>query len=471
VRSEENSPQKLHLFTFRAAGTANSKRVLIFSPHSPLLTPLLPDFLTHRGSIVNRLLTLLILLAFTASAHAENWPQWRGPNNDGISTEKNIPAVWDNTKNVAWKLPMPGASGATPIVWGDKIFVTSEDGSDLVLICVSTAGEQLWKKAISSNKMKVYRGDEGNDASPSPSTDGKFVYVFVGSGDFACFDFDGNEKWKFNAQERYGKFKIQFGIHNTPVLFGNRLYMQLIHDNAHVVVAIDKATGAEVWKVDRKSDGYAENMHSYASPVMWSRGDDAYLITHGNDYAIAHKLTDGSEIWRVAELNPKAKYNPTLRLVTSPLATPDMIIIPSAKNGPVVCLNPNAKGIIMPGNESVIWRRASNTPDVPSPLIHDGLLYLCREKGELLVMEAKTGKELYNERTADMRHRGSPVYVDGKVILTGRDGTFSVAKAGSKFELLSQNKMSDIFSASPAISDETMYLRGWKNLYAIKNKS
>ena len=147
-----------------------------------------------------------------------------------------------------------------------------------------------------------------------------------------------------------------------------------------MVVCVKKSDGKEVWKVKRESDGTAENKHSYASPFIWSNGKDAYLVSHGNDYAIAHALGDGKEIWRLGDLNPKDSYNYTLRFVASPVCTPDLIIVPSAKSGAVVAIKPDAKGKIMAGSEHEQWRKPSGTPDVPCPLVHDGLVYLCDEQ-------------------------------------------------------------------------------------------
>jgi hypothetical protein len=409
---------------------------------------------------------LLLTLLAPPAARADNWPQWRGPDFNGVSRETGLPAEWGEAKNVVWKLPLPGQGNSTPAVWGDRIFLTSQDGADLVLVCAGTDGKLLWKRKLGTGK-KIYRGDEANDASPSPSTDGKHVYAFIGLGDLACFDFDGNEVWRFSPQERYGRFRIQFGMHTTPLLYDGRLYLQLIHSGGAWVVAIDAATGQDVWKVARPSDGHDECEHSYASPTLWRNGSDAYLIVHGNDYATAHRLGDGSELWRVGDLNPKDRYNRTLRFIASPVAVPDLIVIPSAKNGPVVGLSPDARGPVTTGSQYERWRMAHNTPDVPSPLVHDGLVYLSRENGNLICLDAKTGKELYTERTHSDRHRASPVYADGKVYLTARDGTVSVVQAGPKFKLLASNKLPDLFTASPAVANGRIYLRGFEALYAI----
>jgi outer membrane protein assembly factor BamB len=415
------------------------------------------------------LLSCFAVLVAAGITAADNWPQWRGPSNDGVSTETGLPTKWSASKNVAWTLTLPGMGGSTPVVWGERIFLTSQDGDGLVLMCVGTDGKQIWKKKVGTATAKV-RSDEGNGASASPSTDGKHLWAFVGSGELACFDLDGNEAWKFNLQERYGKFNIQFGLHSTPVLDGDRLYLQLIHSGGAWVIALENATGKEVWKVKRPSDGRAECEHSYASPTVWRKGKDACLVVHGNDYATGHSLDDGRELWRVGGLNPKNKYNPTLRFVASPVATPDLIVVPSAKNGPVVGLKPDARGMVEAGNSAEQWRRASNTPDVPSPLVHDGLVYLCRESGAVICMDAKTGEEHYNQRIHGARYRASPVFAGGNLYLTARDGTVTVVKAGTKYELVAENKLPDEISASPAISGGRIYLRGFDTLFAIESK-
>jgi outer membrane protein assembly factor BamB len=421
---------------------------------------------------VKRTLAAIFVLSLAAAAplrpvpRADNWPQWRGPTYDGVSKETNLPAEWSETKNIVWKLPMPGMGSSTPAVWGDRIFLTSQDGPNLVLLCASTEGKELWRHKLGTGERKA-RGDEGNMASASPSTDGVHVWAFVGTGDLVCCDLDGKEAWRIDLQERYGRFKNQFGMHSTPLLHGDRLYLQLIHSGGAWVIALDKATGKEVWKVERKSDGKDECEHSYASPCLWQVGKEAYLITHGNDYAIAHRLEDGSEIWRVGDLNPKNKYNRTLRFVASPVAVSDLIVVPSAKNGPVVAVKPDASGTINNGDAGEVWRMAHNTPDVPSPLVHDGLVYLCRENGVLICLDARTGKVHYEHRTHDTRHRASPVFADGKVYLTARDGVVTVVKAGPTFEILATNRLPDEMTASPAVANGRIYLRGWKTLYAI----
>jgi len=406
---------------------------------------------------------------------AENWPQWRGQRGDGISSEKNVPIRWSKTENVLWRLPLPGPAGATPVVWGERIFLTSVAGpekSDLVLMCVGTDGKPQWQQTVARGSKDV-RVDEGNFASPSPSTDGKHVWAFFGTGDLACFTVDGKEVWKFNVQERYGKFNIQFGMASTPVLDRGRLYLQLIHGDGNPqtrearVVCLDAPTGEEIWEVERPSDGRRECEHSYASPVLYRDAERSFLVTHGADYVVAHDLADGRELWRCGDLNPPGKYNDTLRFVASPVAVPGLIVVPSAKRLGMLGMKPDGRGDLTDDLSATHWRWTNNTTDVPSPLVVDDLLYVCKEDGFFVVAEAKTGKILFSEPTTRDRHRASPVYADGHVYLTARNGTVTVAKAGRTFEVVAKNELGESTSASPVISNGRLYLRTFDALYAI----
>lgn len=412
------------------------------------------------------------LLASTA-ADAGHWPQWRGPTNDGHSPEKGIPSEWGPEKNVVWKFALPGIGSSTPCIWGDKIFLTCQDGTDGLVICLGTDGKEKWRQKLGTGKVAT-RGDEGgNLATASPSTDGKLVYVFMGSGEVAAFDFEGKKVWQYNTLEKYGPYAIQFGAHWTPVLHKGTLYACVMHRNAQVILALDAATGKLKWASDRFSDSPkgTESPDVYSSPFIWENGDKALLIVHGNDYCTAHNLADGSEVWRVGELNPKANYNRAWRAVASPLVTPDLIVVPSCKKGVIVGIDPNkAKGLIQPGSPGELWRIAKNSTDVPSPLLVGDILYVFREASTIDAYDAKTGTFLYSEKVTEGRNRGNPLFVDGKIVLVGRDGTQAVVKPGKEFELISKNKLPDTFTSSPAAADGRLYLRGWNHLWAIGTK-
>lgn len=420
-----------------------------------------------------------LALSLCGPAMADNWPGWRGPTGNGISAEKDLPTEWSPTKNVAWKVALPGPAGATPVVWDDHIFLTSvNDKGELLLIAVDTSGKQVWQQVLATGN-KAARGDEGNSASPSPVTDGKHVWAFMGDGTLGCYTVDGTEVWKINLQDRYGKFNIQFGMSSTPVLDGGTLYLQLIHGDGNAttreacVVALEGATGKQVWKVDRPSDAHSENEHSYASAILYQDGKTKLLLTHGADFIVAHDLKDGHEVWRCGGLNrkddPALRYDPTLRFVASPVAVPGLIIAPSAKGHPILAIKADGKGDITNDADKHYWTY-KKTPDVPTPVIVDDLAYLCMENGNLTVLEARTGKEIYTQATHRQRHRASPVYADGKLYLTARDGKVNVVQAGREFKILAENDLGEDQSASPAISNGTIYMRTFGHLWAIRKQ-
>lgn len=432
---------------------------------------------TRSTSSLAALVACWFATCLLTPVQSEDWTSWRGPTGNGISSDTKVPTQWSRDKNVAWRLPLPGQSGATPVVTGNRIFVTSVDGDELVLICVGTDGKKLWQRTVATGDRTV-RGDEGNMASPSAVTDGKLVWSLMGTGDVACFDLEGNKIWSADLGERYGKLRIAFGLSSTPIVHGEAIYFQLIHGDGKaetqeaMVVALDKQTGKEIWKQDRVTGASRENEHSYSSPILYNFGGVAYLITHGADYTIAYDLEDGKERWRLGGLNPqddpKRDYHPTLRFVASPAAAEGIIVSPTAKNGPVFAIRADQRGDLTGVESAHYWIRPRNTPDVPSPLIADGLVYLCRESGVLICLDQTSGDELYQERLHPQRHRASPVLAGGHLYLSARDGRVSVVKAGRQFEIVAQNDLDEQLSASPAISDGTIYLRTFDALWAIR---
>lgn len=429
-----------------------------------------------RALTIATLLAGLTVLPQT-TATAGNWPSWRGPHYNGVADESGIPAEFGPEKNVAWKVPLPGQAGASPVVWGDRIFLTSVDGDDLVLLCFGSDGKQQWRAVLDTGDRKV-RGDEGNMASPSPVTDGKHVWAMMGTGELACYTVDGEKVWQFDLEDRYGQFKIAFGMSSSPVLHDGRLLLQLIHGEGKaetqeaIVVGLDAASGDEIWKTERVTKATNENEHAYSSPVMYDFDGLQLFVTHGADFTIAYDPKSGKEIWRLGGLNPHddpdRKYHTTLRFVSSPGIGPGIVVSPTAKRGPTFAIRPDLAGDLTGQDEALLWMQDRNTPDVPTPLVHEGLVYSCGEKGVLDCFDAKTGEQYYSERMHPQRYRASPVLVDGKIICTARDGVITVVKPGKEFEFLAENKLGESIAATPAPSDGTLYLRTFDHLWAIR---
>jgi outer membrane protein assembly factor BamB len=416
--------------------------------------------------VIRNLLLFSLLAILAVPASADNWPQWRGPNNDGHSTEKGLPIEWGPDKNIVWKLAMPGPGASTPCVFGNKIFLTSTDDEQVVLMCIGTDGKNVWKQKLSDTGRVRYKNPEGSDASASCSSDGKHVWAFSGSGSLACYDVDGNSVWNKNLQD-YGKFNIQFGCHWTPVLYKDKLYLQVMHRNAQILVALDAVTGKEIWKVNRPGYSNGESPDVYASAFIWEGVGGPLLVAHGNDFCTGHKLDNGAEVWRVAGLNPTS--NRAWRFVSCPLITPDLIVVPSCKNGPTVAFNPvGAKGTIDPDNKAELWRFKS-TPDVVSPIRVGDVVYFSSD-GPFTAVDAITGTQLYREQLSKGLHRAHMVAVDNKIYVTSTTGVIDVVQAGREFKKLATNTLPDTFYSSPAIADGRIYIRGWEYLWAIGSK-
>jgi outer membrane protein assembly factor BamB len=430
---------------------------------------------------------LLAAVAASSAAHlpADHWPQWRGPRSDGIAAAQTIPAAWSKSKSVAWRTPLPGRAGATPCIWEDRIYLTSNEGDDLVLLCVSAPdGRILWKKKVCSGNQDA-RAGEGNSASPSPSTDGEHVWVFFGTGILACYTKDGDEAWKFDVADRFGKIDIQFGMTSTPVLDGDSLYLQLIHgamvlgDDTRTgkVIRLDKQTGKTVWEVDRVTSAQFECKHSYASPFIYRDGPREFLVVHGADCITGHALADGRELWRFGGLNGPTVTNPkphdqTFRFVASPCCAPGTIIVPTCKGGPTVALRVSDEltGDCTDKKSVVQWVNPV-TPDVSIPLVADGLVYLLHKDGKLQCVDLETGADVYFKRTHTGQHRTSPLLVDGRLIFGSNDGWVTSVKAGREFEMLDSVDLGEAVTASLVADDGVLYIRSYDALYAITSRA
>lgn len=428
--------------------------------------------------MIRCILIVVFSLFLIQTSHADNWPQWRGADLTSKSSDTSVPKELDQEKNLLWRIEMPGPAGSSPVVWGDDAFVTSTDGENLVLMCVGVKdGEVKWKKLLDG--VNKAGGDHSTSASPSPSTDGEHVWAMMGNGILVCYTVEGEKVWRKDIQETYGKFNIMFGMSTTPILDGGNLYLALIHGNMKKrkqtsvgqVIALDADTGNEIWLHKRLTDAVRENKHAYTSPTIYRDQDREMLITHGGDYVIGHSLEDGSEIWRCGGFNRHGdSYNPTLRLVSSPSCGEGIIVAPTAKRGPVLGLKVDGQGDVTEDQSARHWELKKGTPDVATPVIYDGLVYLAGEKGDLTCLDAKSGEVKYRQRLFADKHRSTPVAVDGRLIVTDRKGTVFVVKAGPELEVLSKLQLKEETTASPAISNGRVFVRTYKALYAFGEK-
>ena len=412
---------------------------------------------------------LLALLLSTTAVLSANWPAWRGPAGDGVSPEKNLPVKWSPTENIAWKLQLPQWSGATPVIWGDTVFlnVAEADGDKLSLWAVGrTKGDILWKRPLSGGNNKQRKQ---NMSSPSPVTDGTTVWVMTGTGFLRAFDFKGTELWMRDIQKDYGRFGLNWGYASSPLLHDGDLFVPVLHgmktDDPSYMLRIDGKTGKTEWRVERPTKAIQESPDAYITPALAKVGSSFEIILNGGDDVTGHDPATGKELWRANGLNPD--NNPAYRIVASPITYGDIVIAPTRER-PMLVLRAGGRGNVTTSHKLYEF---NNGPDVPTPVTDGTYIYVVNDRGIAYCLELKTGKQVYGpERLTPGTYSASPVLADGKIYITSEDGVASVYRAGPKFEVLSVNNMEDYTLSSIAVKEGQLFLRtaGW--LWVIGQK-
>lgn len=415
-----------------------------------------------------------------------NWPQWRGPDANGSSrSARGLPVTWTETENVLWRTRTPSWSAATPIIWQDTVFITSaEEGSvrlregrrpgsgpapdKIFLLAVNRKdGSIRWRKQIDSGN-KLFR--KQNSASPSPITDGRRVWIMTGNGKLTCLTMDGKEVWKRDLQAEYGRFGLNHGYASTPLLHGDRLYVQVLHgmhtDDPSYVFAADKATGKTIWKVERPTDAVNESPDNYATPQMAVVEGRPQLVISGADYVTGHDVGTGRELWRIGGFNPT--NNPANRTIASSLVIGGNVFTPSTRGRPFIAFRAGGSGNITGKRE--LWTNNLGA-DVPTPTTDGKHIYVLGDNGILHCLEAETGKVIYQgQRIESGTYSSSPLLADGKIYCTNEEGTTTVVKAGPEFEILGVNKLDSHTLASPVAVDNQIFLRTADYLYCLQKK-
>jgi outer membrane protein assembly factor BamB len=457
--------------------------------------------------------TALLVFAAGHTVLAENWPHWRGPSRTGASPETGLPTTWGatckagappstsaaqgrggrgrggggfgegrpitplactdfDTTNVAWRLPLPAYSGSTPIIWGDTIFLNVATGANtgnLELWSVDRRKQAVtWKRPLANtNHMERKQ----NMSTPSPVTDGRHVWVMTGVGILKAFDFAGKEIWSRDLQKEYGPFGLQWGYASSPLLQGDALYVQVLHgmktDDPSYILKIDKATGKNLWRVERATDAVNESPDSYTTPLWVEANGRTELVITGGDVVSGHDPATGKELWRADVLNPTR--NGAYRLVASPLFTGGVIIAPT-RNNPLVAVRPGGSGDV--ANSHILWSFAQG-PDVPTPVSDGKLLYIVRDNGVVFALNVQTGATVYGPvRLPPGTYSSSPVLADGKIyVTTEEEGVTTVFRAGPKFEVLASNTLlgdcSPYCLSTIAVSEGQLFIRTASFLWAI----
>ena len=431
----------------------------------------------------------------------KSWSQWRGPEMTGVAPYGEPPVEWGEDKNIRWKIEIPGKGHASPIVWDDKIFVSTAIETDTIVESQKVETEQqstepqrgrrgrggakptkahkfvifaidrqdgktLWQQTAREELPHEGTHAEGSWASNSPVTDGEHVYAYFGSRGLYCYDMQGNPVWEKDLGDM--NTKRSFGEGSSPALYGNAIIVNWDHEGQSFIVALDKKTGEELWKVDR------DEATSWATPIVVEHDGKPQVIISATNRIRSYDLATGKQIWECGGM--------TANVIPTPVVANGIAYFASGFRGNALLAIRldmftsftddfvlRASGDIT-DSDAIVWRHDKDTPYAPSMLLYEDTLYfLLTNNGFLSCFDAKTGQEHYSRQKLEGISDTfvSPVGAQERVYLTGSNGTTLVIKRGPKFEILATNSLDDNFTASPAIVDKEIYLRGHKYLYCI----
>jgi outer membrane protein assembly factor BamB len=441
---------------------------------------------SRQNWILSALVAISIAVG-SARAQPSNWPQWRGPNGAGISTEVGLPTQWSETKNIRWKTAIPGLGHSSPIVWNNRIFLTSsiegpvvpgaqaarhiQKGQEYVhpdsvgadhsytmtLFCLDAGtGRVLWQRTVYEGTVYDNRHRKNTYASSTPATDGKYVYLSFEAEGLYCYDFAGKRIWKTSL----GKIaKGGMGPGTSPVLFKNLVILQCDQESGEgsFIAAVNKRTGKEVWRVSRS------HRRSWATPLLVKTAKRNELIASGAESVVAYDPASGKELWRA----PGVVSNP----IPSPVAMNDLVFVSAGSQAKrALAIRVGGDGDLT-GTANIVWHYDKGTAYVPSPILYGDYLYLLTDAGATTCLEAATGKVIYQSRMPiAAKFTASPVAFEGKLLIISEDGDAFVVRAGQTPEVINVNSLGEPIFASPAISDGQIFIRTATNLYCIGKK-
>ncbi len=428
------------------------------------------------------LLVVSLSLLIASAARAENWPQWRGPNFDGSSEATGLPDKIGPDENVVWKATMPGPSAGTPIVWENRVFVSAVDAASkkLLAICIDRAtGREAWRKEVG---IGFKENNRNNMASPSPLTDGKHVWFHYATGDLVCFDMAGEQVWTRNLVADHGPLNFMWIYGSTPLLYKGKLYLQVLHNAKpypgtppsdkpvqSYLLAIDPATGKDLWKQVREDAAENETKESYATPIPFLSSERGEVVVIGGDVVTGHDAESGKELWRFGNWNPERE--PFWRIITSPVTGGGLVFASAPKGGPVMAIKAGGEGNIT--DTHTAWNTKEFTTDVCVPLYYDDKLYVLNgDRKKMTCVAPKTGKALWEEASAGGPSSApSPTGADGKIYCVNEAGKVWVLST-EKFEILSEADLGGdpTTRASIALADGHVFVRTSDTLYCFGKK-
>jgi outer membrane protein assembly factor BamB len=436
--------------------------------------------------------TTALIIAFGVSLAAADWPQWRGPHGSGIADETNLPDRWSATENVAWKADLSGLGVSTPIVWADRIFVTSQVGAgvrragnhprlaqgidaasvgeralgtprpgpaaagDRTFFVVEAFhrldGRRLWEYRFEAVGALPGVHDKHNLASPSPVTDGQMVYAWFGTGQIVALDMTGKLAWTRHVGKEIAPFEINWGHGSSPTLYENLLILLCDHTPASYLLAVDKRTGVNQWKVDR-----GRGRSSYTTPFVVKGPSGPELIVNSSERVDAYDPKNGAFLWHTGGSNQFPIPSPTFH---------DGIVYMTRgyRSGPYMAIRPGGRGDI--STSHVLWQVNTGAPYISSLVYDRGLLYMANDVGAITVVDAADGRKVWQERVNGV-FSASPVAADGKIYFVSETGETIVLRSGREPSVIARNDIGERLIASPAVSNGQIFLRSDDRLFCI----
>lgn len=411
-------------------------------------------------SLMSVCLTLVVsAYLITSVAHADNWSRFRGPNGTGIAHDQNLPDMITE-EHISWVKDLPGMGHAAPVIWGNKLFVTSatEGGLTRSLYCLDAAtGDEQWVRTIEMNRS--HKHQKSSWASSTPTTDGELVYVSFADKEqyrLYAYDFTGQKVW----ERSLGQFESQHGQGTSPILYKNMIFLANDQDGPSTVVAFDKKTGETIWSTERQS-----RRVSYATPLLLKpqNGEPAQLIVSCGAMGITSLNPEtGDMFWQTGEFDH--------RTVGSPIYSDGMIVQTCGGGGQgkyLIAINPHAaKPDESQPEFETLYERKKRLPYVPTPVAYQGHLYLCNDGGIANCLDLKTGKNIWTKRIGG-KYTSSPICVDGKLYMLSEEGELVVISASPEYKLWGKLKLNDPSHSTPSAANGRLYVRTFHKLFAL----
>ncbi|HSQ54338.1 MAG TPA: PQQ-binding-like beta-propeller repeat protein, partial [Gemmata sp.] len=420
-----------------------------------------------------------------------NWPQFRGVDSTGVADGQNPPISFDVKKgtSIRWKTPIPGLGHSCPVIWGDRVFLTTAVGGNMSIqtgnygdprsvedksklkfqvICVDrVTGRVLWTKTAFEGVPRIKRHLKGSHANCTPCTDGKRVIACFGSEGLYCYDFEGHVLWKRDLGTLDSSFALEqeyeWGFAASPVLYEGSVMLQADLSRDSFIAAYSLADGSQLWSTPR------DEIPSWSSPVIWRNAKRVEIVTNASQYARGYDPATGKELWRLAKKSEAT--------IPAPVVTRDLVFVASGNRPiqPIFAIKPGAAGDISlkaeeSKNEHVAWGKLRGGPYMPTPIAYGKHLYTIGNSGMVTCYEAATGKEIYKERLGGTSYTASPVAADGRLYFTSEQGEVRVVAAGPEFELLAVNPVGEVCMATPAICGGALFIRTKDSLIAAGRK-